>query len=132
MTAGDEFRRRNGDIIFNSEALIRKNVGQMLNAVIRRTPTVKGFLKNSWNTTLNNPNGEVASNPDPSGSRARQQVFQTLRSFKLGDSIHFTNNMPYAEYVEYGTQYQRAQLMLTSVFRRYREYFNRPVSGGAS
>ena len=88
--------------------VMRKLALDALNGTIRRTPVDTGRLRASWRVNLNSPDtGTVAPEAAPGGSPGApadaQQVNEALgkmKALKIGDSIHISNSVEYAEFVE--------------------------------
>ena len=77
----------------------RASVLELLKLVIMATPVDKGRLRGNWQTTINSPAGAATTRDDPSGAAALAEAMANLGS--LADVVWFTNNLPYAERIEY-------------------------------
>jgi hypothetical protein len=88
--------------------VMRKLALDALNGTVRRTPVDTGRLRASWRVGLNSPDtSTVSPEESPGGSPGApadgKQVGDALSkmsSVKIGDSIHISNSVEYAPFVE--------------------------------
>lgn len=95
-------------------------VGQELTGeVIRATPVISGFLKNSWTAQLNAPSSKPLMDkqstipPDPVG-----EVNMVFGAMDAGDVVYVTNGARYAYYVEYGTSRMTPRAFVRNTLNR--------------
>jgi hypothetical protein len=88
---------------------------KLFGAVIKDTPVgnpdlwkskpppgyVGGRLRGNWQTNIGSPDLSTDSPIDKSGGATIGRVFKELTPSKMEDVIFFTNNLPYAEKVEF-------------------------------
>ena len=80
-----------------SEAKIKKAFVGLSTDIIMDTPVLSGRLRNNWMTSVNKGSSETTeSTSNTAVSRA------SAIKFKLGDTLYLTNNLPYAEKIEFG------------------------------
>lgn len=77
----------------------RASVLELFKLVIMATPVDTGRLRGNWQTTINSPAGAATTRDDPNGAAALAEAMANLGS--LADVVWFTNNLPYAERIEY-------------------------------
>ncbi len=77
----------------------RASVLELFKLVIMATPVDTGRLRGNWQTTINSPAGAAITRDDPSGAAALAEAMANLGS--LADVVWFSNNLPYAERIEY-------------------------------
>lgn len=105
----------------------RASVLELFKLVIMATPVDTGRLRGNWQTTINSPAGSEISRDDPSGAAALAEAMANLGS--LADVVWFTNNLPYAERIEYeGWSRQAPEGMV----RRHLAQWQRIVSAKAA
>ena len=68
---------------------------------IKETPVDEGRLINNWQTSINRPMSGTVSGVDPSGSAATRKAQAVINKMEMGDTLYFTNNLPYAARIEY-------------------------------
>ena len=84
------------------EGLARQTCFQMAENVVRSTPVDTGFLRGSWQPSINGPADEPGS-ADPSGVATIAEVMLSANGMTPGDTFYMLNNAKYARHVEYGT-----------------------------
>lgn len=77
----------------------RASVLELFKLVIFATPVDTGRLRGNWQTTINSPASAAIGRTDPGGAAAMAEAVANLGS--LTDVVWFTNNLPYAERIEY-------------------------------
>ena len=77
----------------------RASVLELFKLVIYSTPVDTGRLRGNWQTTINTPKWGVIDRDDAGGAAALAEAMANLGS--LVDVVWFTNNLPYAERIEY-------------------------------
>lgn len=77
----------------------RASVLELFKLIIMATPVDTGRLRGNWQTAINSPVSAATTRDDPSGSAAISEVMANLGS--LADIVWFTNNLHYAERIEY-------------------------------
>lgn len=77
----------------------RASVLELFKLVIYASPVDTGRLRGNWQTTINSPATAATTRDDPSGAAALAEAMANLGS--LADVVWFSNNLPYAERIEY-------------------------------
>ena len=90
-----------------SLAKIKKAIIGLTTDIIYDTPVLSGRLRNNWIPSINQGANYSMLGVDTSKrkSKVRPVVAETtgkVLDLKLGDTFYFTNNMPYAEKIEFG------------------------------
>ena len=94
----------------------RGTIIKLFSQVIDDTPVDTGRLRGNWRTSVGKPiNGTLIQN-DKSGLRAKGKILNKLGTF--GDSVHMTNNLPYAKVAEYGQWNGPTEKVTASGFSR--------------
>ena len=79
---------------------VRRGVAlKLFAAVIKDTPVETGRLRASWHTTVAAP-GVLSEEGRASQSEATRELNESAAALDGDDSIHMTNNMPYALKIE--------------------------------
>lgn len=101
----------------------RASVLELFRLVIYATPVDTGRLRGNWQTTINSPaTGERSTG---SADSAMAQAVANLGG--LVDVVWFTNNLPYAERIEFGYSKQAPEGMV----RKHVAMWQRIVSAKA-
>jgi hypothetical protein len=91
----------------NASAIARKVALELYTKVVVKSPVDSGRLRGNWNVGINAINSaEYEADVSklgamPSGSGMVRSM-SALSTFKIGDVIYITNNMPYVYKLEYG------------------------------
>ena len=103
-----------------SEAKIKKAFVGLSTDIIMDTPVLSGRLRNNWMTSVNKGSSETTeSTSNTAVSRA------SAIKFKLGDTLYLTNNLPYAERIEFmGWSAKAPSGMVRKNLLRWEKYFN--------
>jgi hypothetical protein len=88
--------------------VMRKLALDALNGTIRRTPVDTGRLRASWRVSVNAPDtSTVPEGEAPGGSpgapadgQQTANALSKMSGLKIGDSVHISNSVEYAIYVE--------------------------------
>ena len=79
---------------------VRRGVAlKLFGAIIKDTPVDKGRLRASWHTTVGAP-GSLGPEGRTNHAQATREVAESAAKLEGDDSIHMTNNMPYALRIE--------------------------------
>ncbi len=82
----------------NTEKLVRKVALAVDASVVLATPVDTGRARANWQVEINNAADGTLNEPSDPGSGARQAIEdgkKTVEQYKIGDTIHITNNLPY-------------------------------------
>lgn len=90
---------------FGIEALVRvdkvrrASILELFSLVIDETPVDTGRLRGNWQTSLNSPIMGTTDRLDRGGNAAKAEALANLGA--LVDIVFMSNNLPYAERIEY-------------------------------
>ena len=97
---GKQIHEFNIKAMAKSEAKIKKAFVGLSTDIIMDTPVLSGRLRNNWFPSVNQGTDKTTKYAGKEGVAATSRV-SAIR-FKLGDTLYFTNNLPYAEKIEFG------------------------------
>jgi len=100
------------------EGIARQTCMEMAERAVRATPVDTGFLRGSWQPSLNVPETKVGS-PDPAGGQAIAAVMTVGNSVMPGDRFYMLNNASYAKFVEYGTSKMAGRFFVQNTVKRW-------------
>lgn len=94
-----------------------------MRSLTQLTPVDTGRLKGNWQFTVGQPaDGEidrVDKSPDGTpGSAGESEVLQRMPEWRMGQFIWFHNGLPYARYVNDGTEKVPARMMVEQTAER--------------
>ena len=94
----------------------RGTIIKLFSQVIDDTPVDTGRLRGNWRTSVGKPINGTLIQTDKNGTRAKGKIPSKLGYF--GDSVHMTNNLPYAKVAEYGEWKGPSDKVTSSGFSR--------------
>ena len=83
-----------------ADKIRRAVITKLFSSVIDDSPVDTGRLRANWQTSVGKPKNDTLSGKDKNGGRSKARILSNLGKF--GDSVHLTNNLPYAKVAEYG------------------------------
>ena len=87
----------------NQDIVVRKITFELFSAVISRSPVDSGRFRSNWVVQSGSPSATVDyAKRDPSGAAATAQAAVVTASVRAGDVVYMSNNLPYAQRLEYG------------------------------
>lgn len=95
----DQVRRFGRSTMERIDKTRRASALELFRLIIVETPVDDGVLRNNWRTQVNAPELAALDSSDSTGSRALTEAASNLGT--LLDTVFFTNNLPYAERIEY-------------------------------
>ena len=107
-----------------SEEEVRKGaLGITLRGLIYKTPVDNGTARGNWNTSLNYKNTSHSNEVGINDGISKGQ--QKLGRFKLGETIYFTNSLPYIISLEFGSSKQAPNGMMRLTFQETINWFRK-------
>lgn len=103
----------------NPEIVVRQVTIKLYSAIIMASPVATGRFRMNWQATVDNPATGVLIGDDPSGSRAIGRISQFVASSTKWDEFRLTNNLPYAERLEFGWSQQAPSGMVRVTVSRF-------------
>lgn len=86
----------------NPELVVRQVTVKLYSQIILASPVDTGRFRMNWQATTDIPATGVLIGNDPSGSRAIANATNFVMNSPKWDEFRFTNNLPYAEKIEFG------------------------------
>jgi len=87
----------------NNEEVVRSVSLKLFTGIIKSSPVDEGTFRNNWFVSGNSPSNEVwPNNSGGSEGIILQRTETSIKQLVDWTSITFTNNLPYAEVIEYG------------------------------
>lgn len=103
----------------NPELVVRGVTIKLYSAIILASPVDTGRFRMNWQATVEQPATGILIGDDPSGSRAINRVTQFVQSSQVWDEFRLTNNLPYAERLEFGYSQQAPSGMVRITVSRF-------------
>lgn len=86
----------------NPEKVVRAVSLKLFSAIIKSSPVDTGRFRNNWQTTGQAPATGLIAGVDPTGNKAVNSSATFITNSPAWDAFTLTNNLPYAERLEYG------------------------------
>ncbi len=86
----------------NPELVVRQVTIKLYSQIILASPVDTGRFRMNWQATTDTPATGVLLGNDPTGSRAIGNATNFVMNSPKWDEFRFTNNLPYAEKIEFG------------------------------
>lgn len=103
--------------------LVRGTLIGMTSKIIERSPVDTGRFRANWQLSIGHPAVTDVSSNDKSGARAKRNAAQTINTTKIGRVFYLTNNLPYAEMLEFGWSKQAPYGMVRRTLAEYAKFF---------
>lgn len=100
------------------EGIARQTCMEMAERTVRATPVDTGFLRGSWQPSINAPIVKEGS-PDPTGAQAVAVLMAVGNQVKPGDRFYMLNNANYAKFVEYGTSKMAGRFFVQGTVKQW-------------
>lgn len=108
----------------NPELVVRQVTIKLYSQIIMASPVDTGRFRMNWQVSNNKPATGVLIADDPSGSRAIGRMTAYVTTSEDWENFCFTNNLPYAERLEYGGSQQAPQGMVRVTVSRFQRLLN--------
>lgn len=86
----------------NVDTVIRSVSIKLFSAIIKASPVDTGRFRMNWQTSGAEPSGGLVAGVDPNGSAAINSAVTYITNTPVARAFTLTNNLPYAERLEYG------------------------------
>lgn len=105
----------------NPETVIRAVSIRLFSAIIKASPVDTGRFRANWMTSAAAPATGISSAVDKSGNTAVQEATNYILNSTTTNTFTLTNNLPYAERLEYGYSQQAPQGMVRINVTRFQQ-----------
>lgn len=111
----------------NAGLVVRKTIIDMVSSIAKRTPVDTGRLAGNWQVTFNNPAvGQIES----SGAQESINNANSKMAYWAAGNIFITNNLPYANRIEFEAWSKKAPAGMARVtVREFQQFVNKAAAG---
>lgn len=74
---------------------------ELFGSIIKDTPVLDGYLRGGWRASFGAPDLSGFNTADTSGGTTQSAMTVTVNSANLGDTLYFSNPLPYGPRIEY-------------------------------
>lgn len=125
MSFGSDLNRARLNLMDYTEKQIRGTLFGLVSRIIKESPVDTGRFRANWQASINTPLKNQKQAKDPSGAGAIGNAGSVLQSLNIGETFYLTNNVPYAQRLEYGYSKQAPAGMLRINVERVRAALER-------
>lgn len=108
----------------NPETVMRSVSLKLFSAIIKESPVDTGRFRGNWQTTGVTPATGLIAGVDPTGNKAVNSAATFITNAPGWDTFTLTNNLPYAERLEYGWSKQAPVGMVRINIARFQQLIN--------
>lgn len=113
-----EKAKKNPEIVMRSVSL------KLFSAIIKASPVDTGRFRGNWQTTGVTPATGLIAGVDPTGNKAVNSAATFITNAPGWNTFTLTNNLPYAERLEYGWSKQAPVGMVRVNIARFQQLIN--------
>lgn len=125
MSFVSELNKFNKTAIVATEREFRAGAVEILNGVVLDTPVDTGRARGNWQASLNSPISSTLPVNDTGGGSTISKGAGVSQKAKLGDSIFYTNNLPYIGRLNDGSSAQAPRMFVEANVKRVKDNLNR-------
>lgn len=108
----------------NPETVMRSVSLKLFSAIIKASPVDTGRFRGNWQTTGVTPATGLLAGVDPTGNKAVNSAATFITNAPGWDTFTLTNNLPYAERLEYGWSKQAPTGIVRVNIVRFQQLIN--------
>lgn len=108
----------------NPETVMRNVSIKLFSAIIKASPVDTGRFRMNWQTSGAVPSEGIITMVDPTGAKATGRAAQYITSSEGWYTFTLTNNLPYAQRLEYGWSKQAPVGMVRANVLRFQQLLN--------
>lgn len=108
----------------NPETVVRSVSLKLFSAIIKASPVDTGRFRGNWQTTGATPATGLMAGVDPTGNKAVNSAATFITNAPVWNTFTLTNNLPYAERLEYGWSKQAPVGMVRVNISRFQQLIN--------
>ncbi len=112
----------------NPEKVMRQVSIKLFSAIIKASPVDTGRFRMNWMASGSTPADGTTDATDKSGNAATGKVMSFVQNAADWHTFTLTNNLPYAQRLEYGWSQQAPQGMVRTNVSRFQQLLNEEAS----
>ncbi|ECN2450313.1 HK97 gp10 family phage protein [Salmonella enterica subsp. enterica serovar Typhimurium] len=112
----------------NPEKVIRQVSIKLFSAIIKASPVDTGRFRMNWMASGSTPADGTTDATDKSGTTATKKATSFVLNSADWKAFTLTNNLPYAQRLEYGWSQQAPQGMVRTNVSRFQQLLNEEAS----
>lgn len=108
----------------NPEKVMRQVSIKLFSAIIKASPVDTGRFRMNWMASGSSPASGTSRGTDPSGANAIGAMVSTVSGLPDWSEFTMTNNLPYAQRLEYGWSQQAPAGVVRTNVSRFQQLIN--------
>ena len=108
----------------NPEKVMRQVSIKLFSAIIKASPVDTGRFRMNWMASGSSPASGTSRGTDPSGANAIGAMVSTVSGLPDWSEFTMTNNLPYAQRLEYGWSQQAPAVVVRTNVSRFQQLIN--------
>lgn len=100
----------------------------LFGSIIKGSPVDTGRFRGNWNASIGSPDLSVSESADVSGQSSTSEMTKTITTSTVNDSLFMSNNLPYAERLEYGWSKQAPSGMVRINIARFQAAIQKAIA----
>lgn len=100
----------------------------LFGSIIKSSPVDTGRFRGNWNASIGSPDLSVSESADVSGQSSTSEMTKTITTSTVNDSLFMSNNLPYAERLEYGWSKQAPSGMVRINIARFQAAIQKAIA----
>lgn len=125
MSFGGQINRARVNLIGFTMKQVRGTLFSLVSRIIKESPVDTGRFRGNWQASINAPIKTQKQTTDPSGAGSIGNAGSVLQTLDAGETFYLTNNLPYANRLEFGYSKQAPAGMLRINVERVRAALER-------
>lgn len=121
MSFADELKKASTLVLQETNEDRKAITIKLFNSVIQDTPVDTGRARGNWQCSQNSPLTNEIDREDKSGSSAQNDVLDVVLASTPDGTVYLTNNLPYAQRLEFGHSGQAPQGMVRKNMARIQQ-----------
>jgi hypothetical protein len=125
-----DIKRFTDKVDLNVKEVLQKLSLDMFTRIVMMSPVRTGRFRNNWYTGIGTPSGEVNwSSMSPEGAASLGRIRMGSEMFGPGKVIYLSNNLPYANRLEYGYSMQAPAGMVRVSIASFQAFVDSAAAG---
>lgn len=121
MSFADDLKKASTLVLKEADEDRKAITIKLFNSVIQDTPVDSGRARGNWQCSQNTPLNNEIDRTDKDGSATKDDMLNVVLSSQPDNTVYLTNNLPYAQRLEFGYSGQAPQGMVRKNMARIQQ-----------
>ena len=128
MSFAEELKQASSLVLEEADEDRKAITIKLFNSIIQDTPVDSGRARGNWQTSTGTPKTNTIETLDSTGSLAQSDALDVVLTSPEEGTVHFTNNLPYAQPLEFGHSGQAPAGMVRKNMARIQKILRETLS----